>query len=538
MDVPSPLPTTIPSFASSPSNPTVEAGAASAVDAGPWRPSFTQGILLGQASMVLLAILFLKYVVFENPETARTDTEERWRRRRGRRSGEPSGERGGGRKAVSGIFISSPQSSGRDRSQPSSPLYFRFGRGVFNGCTCSLMQNLPNMATTHPPAAALLNALSYDLATHPSESLDWLNVLLAQLLASYRSLAAAHFAGGARALIEEALNRKTGGGDGDQGVVGIDYVEVEEVELGDAYPVLSAARVRPSGIGGEGTRVELDLDYVDRLSVAVSTRVVMNFPRPRFAILPVSLALSLERFSGTLTVELPPPNPSPSPEAPLPSSAADHHEHRPHPSVHLSLHPDFDLLLRTSSLLGSRAKLQDVPKIEQLLNARIRAAIQDRVVWPGRVEIALPGLSRPKTASVSVDPSPPSAPGGTVPSHHHSSSSADSQLFHRPHTLRPPLFPRTDTDSSSTPDTPSVDLSAPEGPSIALHPHLRRSSGVTTTLAPGRGAPSPTESLPGYFPSAGGPGGRRLSTQDEDVAQQRGASEGMRFRGAGGRAGF
>lgn len=72
--------------------------------------------------------------------------------------------------------------------------------------------------------------------------------------------------------MEEALNRKTGGGEGD-GVVGIDWVEVEEVELGEAYPVLSRARVRPSGVGGEGVVRPLSSNFA-------SSRPL--FPRDEF----------------------------------------------------------------------------------------------------------------------------------------------------------------------------------------------------------------------------------------------------------------
>jgi hypothetical protein len=34
-------------------------------------------------------------------------------------------------------------------------------------------------------------------------------------------------------------------------MVGLDYIEVDEVELGEGFPALTDARVRPSGVGGE-----------------------------------------------------------------------------------------------------------------------------------------------------------------------------------------------------------------------------------------------------------------------------------------------
>lgn len=106
--------------------------------------------------------------------------------------------------------------------------------------------------STAPSATALLDSLGYDLSSHAPESLDWLNVLLGQLIGSYRYLAASHSEGGARALLEEALNRGTLAAEAEgreqaQGMIGLDFIEVDEVELGEAFPVLTDARIRPSG---------------------------------------------------------------------------------------------------------------------------------------------------------------------------------------------------------------------------------------------------------------------------------------------------
>jgi maintenance of morphology protein 1 len=43
-------------------------------------------------------------------------------------------------------------------------------------------------------------------------------------------------------------------------------------------------------------------------------------------------------------------------------------------------------------LVGSRAKLQDVPKIEQLLVDRLRNFVHDRFVWPKYWSLTLPNL--------------------------------------------------------------------------------------------------------------------------------------------------
>ncbi|BGO88489.1 ERMES complex subunit mmm1 [Rhodotorula toruloides] len=508
--------------------------------------TFTQGILLGQASMILLAVLFLKHVVFEDPNAAKRERERRKRAMTGGTS-ETDGEAGG---------LEDGARRKRDRK----------GKGK----AASLTADPP--PTPAPSAASLLASLSYDLSSHAPESLDWLNILLAQLISSYRSLAANHPGGGARHLIEESLNRRSrfGASDEDEdggssGMVGLDYIEVDEVELGEGFPALTDARVRPSGVGGESVRVELDLEYTDTVVLSVSTRVVMNFPRPRFAVLPVSLSITLERFSGTVTVELPPLS-TPTPTL-IPSPASEAPPRHAHPTVHLSLHPDFDLVLSTSSLLGSRAKLQDVPKVEQLLKARIRAAIQDKVVWPGRVEIALPGLVRTHhhhhQASAGTGTGADDSPASPVSplATHLPTPPPDLPPSPSPSSAQPllnPLLTRLSSSDlsssqsgSTTPDTPTLSLSSNTGnPTVHLHPRVRSvphkfpspSLGVGVEGLGGVGmgmrpTPSPTESLPGYFPPlpGTGPGGNGLG--GKRVGGTAGAGlggAGMRYRPAAG----
>lgn len=48
-------------------------------------------------------------------------------------------------------------------------------------------------------------------------------------------------------------------------------------------------------------RAEIDIDYLDSVSLALSTAVLINFPRPRFAVLPVSLGVELVSIGGTVS---------------------------------------------------------------------------------------------------------------------------------------------------------------------------------------------------------------------------------------------
>lgn len=46
----------------------------------------------------------------------------------------------------------------------------------------------------------------------------------------------------------------------------------------------------------------MDLDYTDSIHLSIATNVVINFPQPRFAILPVNLGVELVGFGGTVSL--------------------------------------------------------------------------------------------------------------------------------------------------------------------------------------------------------------------------------------------
>ena len=51
--------------------------------------------------------------------------------------------------------------------------------------------------------------------------------------------------------------------------------------------------------------------------------------------------------------------------------------------------PNFSLDLKSTSLLGSRAKLADVPKLHELIDKQLRGALSRR----GTFKLVLPGVS-------------------------------------------------------------------------------------------------------------------------------------------------
>ncbi|EST06921.1 protein of unknown function DUF2404 [Kalmanozyma brasiliensis GHG001] len=371
----------------------------------PSRWTFTQGLIVGQLSMVLVALLLIRYVIFEDSATALE--KERLMRLK-------ISERRSKRHAKTLL-----QGARRAATPSSNPL--RKSHRISSDTRASVFANI-------------LDKTAYDLSSHLPESTDWLNVMFAQAIAGYREDVLAggvspdfptstHRAntrhGGpgiqfgtdpldppadlepekertARDLMEEILNRTSSSF--------LDPIRVTEADFGDAYPIFTNARVRPADDTGR-TRIEIDVDYSDQITLAIDTKLLINFPKPRFAVLPVSLSLTIVRFSGTLAIELfsSDPNATVLPTAAPASSKQKIPPPRSRHQLHFSLHPDFALEASASSLLGSRAKLQDIPKIEQLLISRLRGWIMDRFVWPRYWSLTLPNLVPSPSAAKDSD---------------------------------------------------------------------------------------------------------------------------------------
>jgi len=81
------------------------------------------------------------------------------------------------------------------------------------------------------------------------------------------------------------------------------------------------------------------------------------------------------------------------------SSSTHRHSQSPPPAdptppttLTFSFLPDYRLELSTHSLLGSRSRLQDVPKISQLVEARLHDWFDERCVEPRFQQVVLPSL--------------------------------------------------------------------------------------------------------------------------------------------------
>ena len=97
-----------------------------------------------------------------------------------------------------------------------------------------------------------------------------------------------------------------------------DPIKVHSVDLGHSAPRLYRARARAlnaplaepvrtatPGLTAALThaalqQIEVDMHYTDTVSISFSTSVLLNYPFPSFARLPISLTISLSVFSATV----------------------------------------------------------------------------------------------------------------------------------------------------------------------------------------------------------------------------------------------
>ncbi|KAJ7630637.1 maintenance of mitochondrial morphology protein 1 [Roridomyces roridus] len=201
-----------------------------------------------------------------------------------------------------------------------------------------------------------------------SESSEWFNMLLHQALEVYRSKLRDGLAGPegdevARKRIEDYANKIRPPGF-------LDHINIHSVDLGVSAPKLSNARIKRQNCAEPLSEVEVEVSYTDTTSIALSTAYLFNYPMPSFARLPVSLTISLSLFKSSIVIT--PPSSTSSP-----------------PEVTLTIQPDFALDLTTSSLMGSRAKLADVPKLHELIQHQVRRLLATRPPW----RVVLPGLA-------------------------------------------------------------------------------------------------------------------------------------------------
>lgn len=248
----------------------------------------------------------------------------------------------------------------------------------------------------------ILEKTYYNVHGHQPESLDWFNVLIAQTIAQLRADAQED---------EAVLTSLTGLLNGPTKPEFLDEIKITEISLGEEFPIFSNTRVIPvdengvpikelKGNRGERLQARMDVDLSDVVTLGIETKLVLNYPKPFVLVLPVALAVSVVRFSGTLSLSFSPSsltNPY-QPENETPTGPAKNEGHPLNPTgsspttLTFTFLDDYRLDLSVRSLIGSRSRLQDVPKIAQLVEDQIHRWFDDRCVEPRFQQIVLPSL--------------------------------------------------------------------------------------------------------------------------------------------------
>ncbi|PYI23228.1 maintenance of mitochondrial morphology protein 1 [Aspergillus violaceofuscus CBS 115571] len=371
--------------------------------------SFTQGFLLGQLSVVLLIGAFIKFFIFgEAPPPPSRGLSHR-----------TSTHRRSNSIYNLGPNETNPANSRSLREKPSNSNVLRPVPSSSTNTQSILRKTYyssipPNLTSKH-------GRHRIHHSSHQPESLDWFNVLIAQTIAQYRQTAyllkdspTSSILGSLNAALNNPEKKPSF----------LDRIAVTDISLGEEFPIFSNCRIiavdDPNSDGGR-LQALMDVDLSDdNLSIAVETSLLLNYPKPCSAILPVALSVSVVRFSGTLCISLVPasteplhsPSPSPSPPtadgtknapgdgAQPPSVAVEEGADAsalpktgtPKSNVAFSFLPDYRLDLSVRSLIGSRSRLQDVPKVAQLVEARVHAWFEERVVEPRVQVVGLPDL--------------------------------------------------------------------------------------------------------------------------------------------------
>lgn len=325
--------------------------------------SFTQGLILGQLSVVFIALIFIKFFVFSEQSASSKVT----------------------------TFNSSGVIVRRDKKK-----------------------NLDGDATPQEETdeLKLLNILEktyYDVDNHAPESLDWFNVLVAQTISQIRTEALLYDN------IYHSLNQAL---DSLSLPDYIDKIKITEIDIGDDFPICSNCRIINSKDGSGRLEAKIDVDLADTLTLGIETKILLNHPRPLTAVLPVQLTVSIVRFSGCLTISLINMNdpafsdkkpqgklgtvtPTTTPSVSVtgsPRKKVDHPTIEPEEkesagtALMFSFAPEYRLETTVKSLIGSRAKLQDVPKISSVIETKIRSWFTERCVEPHFQVVKLPSL--------------------------------------------------------------------------------------------------------------------------------------------------
>ncbi|KAG0679146.1 ERMES complex subunit mmm1 [Pichia californica] len=356
---------------------------------GAW--TFTQGLILGQLSVIILIVAFIKFFIF----TEATPTQA---------SLIPT---------KSNISIIKTATKNNDEIDSMSNDDMNHEKEINQALESGNIRLDSNKKLT-----SILEKTYYDVKIHKAESLDWFNVLVAQIISQGRLEALND--GNIYESLNKALNSP-------QVLQFFDRIKITEINIGDDYPIFSNCRVK----NNEGRlEAKIDVDVSDTITLGVETNLLINQPKFMSASLPIKLSISVVRFSACLSVSLiTVDNDKVESENDMSKSEGfnktnvnqtnsqlnresndftDNNQNDEHLNTNdsdssngngghsialmFSFSPDFRLEFETKSLIGSRAKLENIPRVSSILENVIRKWFIERCIEPRFQLIKLPSM--------------------------------------------------------------------------------------------------------------------------------------------------
>ena len=81
-------------------------------------------------------------------------------------------------------------------------------------------------------------------------------------------------------------------------------INITDISLGDNFPTFRNCRITSNPGDNSRLKAEMDVELHDQIALGVETKVILNYPRKQFAILPLSLNVSIVHFSATVSTNI------------------------------------------------------------------------------------------------------------------------------------------------------------------------------------------------------------------------------------------
>lgn len=318
--------------------------------------SFAQGLVIGQLSVIIVLIFFIKFFVFSEGSSKNNAADA------------------SNSSSNSSTFKPPPLIS----STTSQLLSSIIKRGGKDGS--DFIDDVDNERSRQ--INSILEKTYYNVDTHSPESLDWFNVLIAQTIQQFREEALQK--DNIIHSLNDFIQRKSS-----ELPHYLSSIKVTELDIGDDFPIFSNCRIQYSpNSNKKRLEAKIDIDLSDRLALGIETKLLMNYPKPFTAALPVQLTVSIVRFQACLTVSLT------TDEEFVPTSATgyDAIDNEKGYFLMFSFSPEYRMEFDIKSLIGARSKLENIPKISSLIEYQIKKWFVERCVEPRFQFIKLPSI--------------------------------------------------------------------------------------------------------------------------------------------------